>query len=429
MGIDSTNPDAAYRGDLLTAQTACSHCDHLIESAVASAGKRIQCPRCHHLISEVHQQPVIAPLAYAAAALMMLITTLLYSFMSFSQAGHTISMDLIQTVQGLIGYGYSELALLLLVTLVVFPVGFLAVTIYLHGALVFNWPPPFARPCLLMLRQSKHWLMVDVFLIGILVSLVKIMGMAEVGFGLSFWAFCLFTLLLVKTTAVTDLPWLWQQLTAAAAPHRFGQSRPFALQNNIQLCQFCGHLSPIEQGVCPRCHHALQRRHDPSLQRVLALLLAAMVLYVPANLLPIMDTNLLGRSDPTTILGGVIVLWKLKSYPVATVIFIASIVVPLVKMVAIGWLAYVVKSNKYRAPQRQLKLYRLTEFIGRWSMIDVFVVAILAALIRIDGLIAIYPGPAAVSFAAVVILTMIAAMSFDPRLIWDSVNNKETCRS
>ncbi|MBW8190465.1 paraquat-inducible protein A [Neiella marina] len=411
------------------AQTACEECDHVIADAVAEAGDAVHCPRCHHHISVVHTAPAIAPLAYASAAIMMLIATLMYSFMSFSSAGHTVTMDFAQTLRSLVSYGYNELALLLFVTLVIFPIGFLLITVYLHGALLFKLQPIFVRPCLLMLGQSKHWLMVDVFLIGILVSLVKVMGMADVGFGLSFWAFCLFTVLLVKTTIVTDLPWLWQQLVSQPKPVPVENKHPSALRNGFQLCHYCGNLNAVGVDECPRCDHKVHARKDPKLDRVLALLIASMVLYIPANILPIMDTSLLGGSDPATIMGGVILLWQLKSYPVAMVIFIASVMVPLAKMVAIAWLAYVVKSDRSHDPKRQLKLYRMTEFVGRWSMIDVFVVAILAALIRIDGLIAIYPGPATVSFAGVVILTMISAMSFDPRLIWDDGNSKETSSS
>lgn len=116
---------------------------------------------------------------------------------------------------------------------------------------------------------------------------------------------------------------------------------------------------------------------------------------------------------------GVVLLWAMGSYPIAAVIFFASVVVPLVKILALLWLCFAVQSGQSASPLRKLKLYRMTEFVGRWSMIDVFVVAILAGLIRLDNLMTIYPGPAAVAFAGVVLVTMVAAMSFDSRLIWD----------
>ena len=144
-----------------------------------------------------------------------------------------------------------------------------------------------------------------------------------------------------------------------------------------------------------------------------------MILYVPANLYPIMDTVFLGDDSPSTIMGGVVLLWAMGSYPIAAVIFIASVVVPLVKILALLWLCYMVQRGHGASPLGKLKLYRMTEFVGRWSMIDVFVVAILAGLIRLDNLMTIYPGPAAIAFAGVVLITMVAAMSFDSRLIWD----------
>jgi paraquat-inducible protein A len=142
---------------------------------------------------------------------------------------------------------------------------------------------------------------------------------------------------------------------------------------------------------------------------------------VPANLLPIMYTEQLGRSQPGTIMGGVLFLWHHGSYPVAAVIFIASVVVPLAKIMAMLWLCWtVLRRHRSNAGERTV-LYRLTELVGRWSMVDVFVVAILVALVQLTGLIAFRPGTAAIAFAGVVIITMVAAKKFDPRLMWDNL--------
>lgn len=145
-----------------------------------------------------------------------------------------------------------------------------------------------------------------------------------------------------------------------------------------------------------------------------------MILYIPANILPIMVTESLGQQTYSTILGGVVLLWNMGSYPVALVIFIASVLVPIVKMLAIGWLCWSVHTHRPHHRRGRTRLYRLTEFIGRWSMVDVFVVAILVALIRMGKLMSVYPGSAALAFAGVVVLTMLSAMSFDPRLLWDN---------
>ena len=184
-------------------------------------------------------------------------------------------------------------------------------------------------------------------------------------------------------------------------------------------CHICGALNEQDAHSCVRCGDHLHSRKPGGLNRTWALLITSVILYIPANLYPIMDTVFLGDDSPSTIMGGVVLLWAMGSYPIAAVIFFASVVVPLVKILALLWLCYVVQRGQGASPLGKLKLYRMTEFVGRWSMIDVFVVAILAGLIRLDNLMTIYPGPAAVAFAGVVLVTMVAAMSFDSRLIWD----------
>ena len=195
-----------------------------------------------------------------------------------------------------------------------------------------------------------------------------------------------------------------------------------AAAHGIAACHTCGKLSSADLHRCPRCRSPLHLRQTDSLHRTIALVLTAMVLYVPANVLPIMTTEALGTSEPSTILGGVVLLWNMGSYPVAAVIFIASVMVPLGKMATLIWLWYSVTRSDQSRPEQRAVLYRMTEFIGRWSMIDVFVVAILVALIQLGGLMSIRPGAAAFAFCGVVIVTMIAAESFDPRLIWDRLD-------
>lgn len=189
-------------------------------------------------------------------------------------------------------------------------------------------------------------------------------------------------------------------------------------------CACCALVVSINEQRCPRCHSRLHSRTPDSLQRTLALIVVAWVLYLPANLLPITNTVYLGSNAPSTILGGVVTLWQMGSYPIALVILIASVLVPIGKLLMLSWLCWQASRPRPRNPQQSARLYRLTEFIGRWSMIDVFVVAILVALIKLGNIISFYPGFAALSFAAVVIVTMIAAEQFDPRLIWDSTESE-----
>ncbi len=191
----------------------------------------------------------------------------------------------------------------------------------------------------------------------------------------------------------------------------------------LASCETCCKLVPAATSKCPRCGSTVHLRQRDSLQRTLALLITACVLYIPANVLPIMYTDQLGDTQASTILGGVLLLIKLDSVPIALVIFIASVMVPLGKLIALFYLVWSVERHSPLSPRQRGMLYRVTEFIGKWSMVDVFVVAILVALVHLGGVLVIRPGYAALSFAAVVVVTMIAAECFDSRLIWDAMED------
>lgn len=191
-----------------------------------------------------------------------------------------------------------------------------------------------------------------------------------------------------------------------------------AAARGLAVCHYCLCLQRKENGYCADCGGALHLRKEASVVRTLAYTLAAMVLYIPANILPIMTVSGLGGVEENTIMGGVVTFWQMGSYPVAVIIFTASVLIPILKMVAIIALCRAAVKPCCE-PQRMATIYRLTELVGRWSMVDVFVVCILVALVQVGSVMSIAPGPAALSFGGVVILTMIGAHCFDPRLIWD----------
>jgi len=197
-----------------------------------------------------------------------------------------------------------------------------------------------------------------------------------------------------------------------------------AAAQGLALCHECHRLDPVERHHCSRCGAELHLRHPDCLQRTMALLITAVILYIPANVLPIMNTVQLGSGEPSTILGGVVLLIQLDSYPIAAVIFIASVMVPVAKLFAMFYLVWSAHRRDPGSPMQCTKIYRLTELVGKWSMVDVFVVAILVALIQLVGLLSILPGPAALAFAGVVVSTMLAAHGFDTRLIWDRTREK-----
>ncbi|MEO7065876.1 MAG: paraquat-inducible protein A [Rhodanobacter sp.] len=171
--------------------------------------------------------------------------------------------------------------------------------------------------------------------------------------------------------------------------------------------------------ACPRCGSVLHRRKPASFVRTWALLIAAFIMYIPANLVPIMRTASLNDIDDNTIISGVVELWNKGSPGLAVIVFSASIVVPVSKFLALGTLLITSQRHSAWAPRQRAKLYRVVELIGYWSMLDVFVVALLTALVRFSVLSRVEPLPGVIFFGLTVVLTMLASMSFDPRLIWD----------
>jgi paraquat-inducible protein A len=205
---------------------------------------------------------------------------------------------------------------------------------------------------------------------------------------------------------------------------------PFTARNASQIsCHSCHLLCRINFSiigkslVCPRCGSTLHQRKPNSLKRTWALVLAAIIFYIPANLLPATVVISFGKAQADTIMSGVIYFIASGMWPIALVIFVASILVPILKLTILTFLLISVQRKSAWRPKDRTRLYRLTEMVGRWSMVDIYVVTILVALVNLGNLATIKAGPGAGFFAAVVVITMFAAMSFDPRLIWDA---KET---
>ena len=204
---------------------------------------------------------------------------------------------------------------------------------------------------------------------------------------------------------------------------------PMAMEHGLQCCHGCGLLSrPMagaEAGFCPRCDGRLEFRKPRSLERTLAYLIAAAACYIPANLLPVMTTTTAGGSRSDTIMQGVVLLWSPTGWPLSLIVLFASIMIPSVKILALFYLIVTVQRGSVKNNAQRVRLYRMVEIIGRWSMVDVFVDAFTVSLVQLQPLMAVTPGPGLLFFAAVVVLTMLAAGSFDPRLIWDSAGAKE----
>jgi paraquat-inducible protein A len=274
--------------------------------------------------------------------------------------------------------------------------------------------------------QRLHpWAMTEVYLLGLIVAYVRIQRYGGVETGVATVAFVAMILVMLAADANLDPHAVWARIQPQAGTSLL-RPRPGTVLVGCDVCDQLVHLPETPEGhdACPRCRARLHRRKPDSVGRTSALLLTAAFLYVPANLLPMLSVTYLGWSDTTTILQGIKELVGYGMLPVAILVLFASIVVPIFKVAGLGFLIVSVRRRSAWRPRGRTLLYRIIEGIGRWSMVDVFMISILTSLVRLGNLAEVTPERGALAFAAVVVTTMLAAMTFDPRLIWDAIDER-----
>lgn len=341
------------------------------------------CPRCDHKLTSLKQGWVDKVLALSLSGLVLLVLSLFFTFLTFSKNGMGASISLLSEVEILIGQNYLGLAAVILFVCILLPGCVLILLTVWMFSIKLGLGLRATKAQISLCFNFIVWCMPEVFMVGVLVSLVKISDMADVEFGLGLYFYIGFMALYILALLHLD---------------RYQVELLFLREPTPK---------PVEYNS------------DARVQWTWALLVTSILLYLPANLLPIMTTRFLGVDSPSTIVGGVYTLWHHGSYWIAIIIFVASIIVPMFKMLAIGYLNYSVQTRSDANIEQRYTLYRITEIMGRWSMIDVFVVATLAGLVQLGSTMSVYPGSAVIAFCAVVVLTMLAAMSFDSRMIWE----------
>lgn len=401
--------------------SVCHQCDWVCHLPELQAGERALCPRCEYSLLSEKQFSVQSEAAWAVTAIIMLILALCFEFIRFEVSGISHSIVFIDTVRVLFNHDFPALGALVFLTTVLLPSLYLITILYLDVATAIKRNLPGAIFLARKMDSIKPWMMSDVFIVGVLVSLIKIVTLANIQIGPSFLAFCAYALLMLKTVSGFDLSHFWQNAGAEIeTPANIVPGRT-AHEQNVASCMACKHIFHyIYEKFCPRCGHSHTPHHIDRLQITWALILTSAILFIPSNLYPILKTTGLGGSDPQTIVGGVLHLVETGSWPIALVIFLASILIPIAKIFALCWLCIKARTSKSEKHHDKMRLYFITEMIGKWSMVDVFVVAVLASLVQAGVFMTITPGPAILYFAAMVIVTMIAAMSFDTRLIWQA---------
>jgi paraquat-inducible protein A len=399
---------------------ACKQCDRLIHISPLKAQQKASCPNCGAHLMTYRKNVSQWKIAFSLTSLLFLFTSLYPNFIAFSQHGLTQQISLWQA-SSLLSEKYNAiLASLFIFTILLMPLYVCILTLIFHSKL---WPM-FTLGTARKLTKSFSYItplnLADIFLVAVLVSAFKLMSLADLTLGYGFWAYVFFVICFIELLTLIDESELWERQQCQFEPVQplCGQT---AMLNKLRRCHVCNQLSHTE--TCPRCNAKTFYRKPRSLERATIWMVTALILLIPANILPIMDTINLGQHTPATIFSGIVIMWDSGSYPIASLIFIASICIPILKAILLFYL--ITQTKKCHSPKKVSQLFRLLEVIGKWSMIDVFVVIILVSLVQLGNVLTVEPMIGIVFFTAMVLCQMIAVHSFDPRILWDKYHAYE----
>lgn len=377
-------------------------------------GHVAECPRCAAVLHRARSEPSRRSLALTLSGLALFVVAVGAPFLSFDLSGQVRDTTLAGMPSAFEAEGFWELDILVLTTTVLAPGAMLVMTLMLLIGIRLQRPPVWLPRIARWRAILRPWSMTEVFLLGVFVAYSRLAALATVEVGAALYALGGLMLMTIAAEALLDAETLWETLG-----QRCGLA-PVPASGRLIGCDHCGLVSRGRLGSdCPRCGAALRERKPNSLARTWALLIGAALLYIPANVYPILTVVRLGRGEPSTILSGAQELLQVGMWPLALLVFVASIAVPLLKLAALTWMLVASHRRSSRRLRERTILYRVVDAIGRWSMIDVFMMSILTALVQMGILASVVPNIGAVFFAGVVVLTMFAAFSFDPRIMWD----------
>jgi len=381
------------------------------------------CPRCHHTLWRMRRYPFQLPIACGLAALLFYLYAIVAPFLEITAYGR---FQLAQLETGPIQLslqGFELVGALVLAVTVIFPGLKLGIMLFtLIGLDTHLIPARLLKALFRIYRPIGPWAMIDVYLLGFLVAYTRLTAIADVHLDTALYSLIGLMISMAAADAALDTEAVWRALDAAEArPEPLGT--PGA---SLIGCHCCGLVNQADEGArCHRCRASLRFRKKDSIARSWAFMLAAVLLYIPANVYPVMIITQLLETKPFTIMGGIVELASYGLWPLALLVFLASITIPLMKLLT---LAYMLINTQIGSAEHLIGrtiAFRVIDFIGRWSMIDVFMISILVALVRFGQFANIQADLGAPCFAAVVVLTMFAVQCFDPRLMWDAAGEAD----
>ncbi len=386
-----------------------------------SANAEASCLRCDKVLRRTRPKSNDRALALTLTSFALYWIAVLSPFLSADILGQQHQTTMISLPIAFVADGAWELGLAVLLTIIVMPLCKIAIVLAtLVGLRVANPPRWLPR----LFRWYQHigpWAMIEVFLLGVFVAFTRLGAIATVQVGTALYALAALLLTMVLADCLIDRQTVWEEMEERGLVSGAGAA---SLAKPVIGCENCGLLNEAEPGArCTRCSTVLHRRRPNSIARTWALLGTAALFYLPANIYPVLTITQLGASTPSTILGGARELLQAGMWPLALLVFVASVLVPGMKLAGLSFMLVEIHRRSAWRLHDRTRLYRIIEFIGRWSMIDVFMLATLVGLVRSGEIASIDAGFGSICFATVVIMTIFAALCFDPRLMWDVVEH------
>ena len=384
-------------------------------------GTSAHCARCPTILRRVSAHRLDHIIALTVAALVLLTVMCATPLMSVETAGIRHVADLFSGPEELVRQNMAPLGAVVLFVTVAAPLGRLLATLYALIGAHARHPSRHLRQVFAWAERLRPWSMIEVFVLGVFVAYVKLGGLVEIGLRAGVYALLTLTFVLVWIDSALDREKVWERLDPKDRLDPLPCGGPAGSTASLIGCEICHLVSRPhpDDPRCPRCGSVLHRRRPNSVARTWALVIAAAILYIPANYFPVLTVVQLGAGMPSTIIGGVEEMIAAGDYPLAALVFFASIAVPVLKLVGLSTMLIAIQTGRAGRLRDRTRLYHIVRFIGRWSMIDIFMESLLGALVVFGSVITIEPGAGALAFCAVVILTMFAAETFEPRLMWD----------
>lgn len=396
---------------------SCPDCGLMSALPKCRKGMAVTCPRCFRVLVRSRSHSFDYILACAMAGFLFCLVLITAPFLHIMLYGRFQNSTLWTGVEMLDEEHLMPLATVVLLTGLLMPLAkFVLMNIVLLG--IRKEKPPAYLPMLFrFFCKTSHWAMLEVYLLGFLVAYTRLKAMALVQVDTAVYALCGAILVSATADASLDSEEIWEKIKQSKERVREGIGKS---TKHLLGCHVCFFPSTIEPGEkCPRCESEVHHRRPDSLQHTWAYVIGALIFYIPANYFPIMNITKMGTTTSHTILGGMMELIQAGFLPLALLIFVASIAIPILKLLVLLYILLSTHSGVTNNLIVRMRIYRIIRFIGRWSMVDIFVVSIMVALIQFGQLAQVTSGIGAACFAAVVVLTMLAVESFDTRVMWD----------